>query len=291
MSETASPVKPEAYNLLRASLALFKKSPADLSAEEWQQANTQAANELKIEDKVLNAPEAAAVITTEQELSQAYQEILGRYDSEAAFLSDLEKHQLDEAALIAALQRQCKVNSVLELIGSRAPSINDIDIGIYYHLHAQQFHVPERREVGHILISINPEYPENTQETALARAQELSDKLQRKPHKFADLALKHSECPTALQGGLLGTVPRGKLYPEIDAVLFSLKAGDISRPVLSEIGFHIVLCKHIHKAETLSLAKATPKIRQMMQERAMRVCQRAWLAGLTTPDPGENSHD
>jgi len=62
-------------------------------------------------------------------------------------------------------------------------------------------------------------------------------------NKFADLALKHSECPTALQGGVLGIVPRGKLYPELDAVLFSLKVGAVSDIVESEIGFHLLLCK------------------------------------------------
>jgi parvulin-like peptidyl-prolyl isomerase len=94
------------------------------------------------------------------------------------------------------------------------------------------------------------------------------------------MALKHSECPTALQGGVLGLVPRGKLYPELDDVLFSIKAGEISEIVESEIGFHLVLCKQIQKAETLSLLKATPKIRQIMNERSRRTCQRSWLASL-----------
>ncbi len=271
---------PETYNLLRAALSLFKKSPNELAEAELNQAKIQALNEFKLESKVLGTSEAAAVHITEQELQQAYQEIRGRYEDETAFLGDLKRNQLDESGLKAALHRQCKVNTVLELVASRAPAISDVEIGIYYHLHSDQFHLPERREVCHIFISINSEYPENTPETALSRAQELAVKLQKKPYKFSDLALKHSECPTALQGGLLGMVPRGKLYPELDAVLFNLKAGEVSDVVQSEIGFHIMLCKEIHKSETLSLAKATPKIRQMMGERARRTCQRAWLASL-----------
>lgn len=282
MAVIEKPVQLETYNLLRAALTLFKKSPAELAEAELSQAKTQALNEFRIESRVLNTPEAAAVIITEQELQQAYQEILNRYDDEAAFFSDLEKNQLNKASLQAALHRQCKVNTVLELVASRAPAISDVDIGIYYHLHTEQFHLPERREACHIFISINPDYAENTDETALLRAQELADKLRKKPHKFADLALRHSECPTALQGGVLGTVPRGTLYPELDAVLFNLKSGEVSEVVKSEIGFHVLLCKAIQRSETLSLAKATPKIRQLMQERARRTCQRAWLAGLSS---------
>lgn len=268
------------YALLRAALTLFKKTPDELQEAEFRQAEIQAINEFKIENRVLNAPEAGAVIISDKELQAAYQEIRDRYEDDESFFSDLEKNHLDKNTLSAALYRQCRVNVVMELIASRAPDVSEVEIGIYYHLHPEQFNRPELREACHIFISINPDYPENTRETAFARMQEINAKLQKKPYKFAELALKHSECPTALQGGVLGLVPRGKLYPELDAVLFSIKAGEVSEVVESEIGFHIVLCKQIQRAEMLSLQKATPKIRQLMKERSRRICQRAWLANL-----------
>lgn len=272
--------RPDSYALLKASLALFKKTPNELPEAQLRQAEVQAQNEYTLETRILNAQEAGGVIISEHELQKAYQEIRERYEDETAFLSDLEKNQLDPDGLRSALYRQCRVNVVLELIGSRAAKVSDVEIGIYYHLHAHQFNRPELREACHIFISINADYPENTREMAYARMQEISTKLQKKPHKFANLALEHSECPTALQGGVLGIVPRGKLYPELDAALFSLKVGEVSGIVESEIGFHVVLCKQIQKAETLSLAKATPKIRQLMMERSRRTCQRAWIASL-----------
>lgn len=268
------------YALLRAALTLFKKTPDELQEAELRQAEIQAINEFKIENRVLKAPEAGAVIISDKELQAAYQEIRDRYEDDESFFSDLEKNHLNKNTLSAALYRQCRVNVVMELIASRAPDVSEVEIGIYYHLHPEQFNRPELREACHIFISINPDYPENTRETAFARMQEINAKLQKKPYKFAELALKHSECPTALQGGVLGLVPRGKLYPELDAVLFSIKAGEVSEVVESEIGFHIVLCKQIQRAEMLSLQKATPKIRQLMKERSRRICQRAWLANL-----------
>jgi len=280
MSMPIKSIQTNPYALLRAALALFKKTPDELQEAEIRQAEIQAINEFKIENRVLNAPEAGAVIISDKELEAAYQEIRDRYEDDESFFSDLEKNHLDKDSLSAALYRQCRVNVVMELIASRAPDVNEVEIGIYYHLHPEQFNRPELREACHIFISINPDYPENTRETALSRMQEISAKLQKKPYKFAELALKHSECPTALQGGVLGIVPRGKLYPELDAVLFSIKAGEISEIVESEIGFHLVLCKQIQRAETLSLQKATPKIRQLMIERSRRTCQRAWLASL-----------
>jgi len=284
-------VPPETYNVLRTALLLFKKSPYELADLELAQAKSQALNEFKLESRVLNSPEASAVIITEQELQQAYQEIRDRYEDETVFLSDLDKNQLNKDSLLAALRRQCKVNTVLELVASRAPVISEVEIGIYYHLHADRNIIPERREVCHIFISINPDYPENTYEMALMRAQALAEKLYKKPHKFAELALRHSECPTALQGGVLGVVPRGTLYPELDAVLFTLKEGEVSEVVQSEVGFHVLLCKAIQRSQTLSLAKATPKIRQLMSDRARSICQRAWLASLPVIESGSSRHE
>ena len=280
MNVCSKTTQTDPYALLRAALTLFKKTPDELQEDELRKAEVQANNEWKIENRILNAPEAGAVIISDKELQAAYQEIRDRYEDDESFFGDLAKNHLNKDSLSAALYRQCRVNVVMELIASRAPDVSDVEIGIYYHLHPEQFNRPELREASHIFISINPDYPENTRETAFSRIQEIKVKLQKKPYKFADLALKHSECPTALQGGVLGVVPRGKLYPELDAVLFSIKVGEVSEIVESEIGFHLVLCKQIQKAETLSLQKATPKIRQIMNERSRRTCQRAWLASL-----------
>ena len=280
MKTATQSVQADPYTLLRTALRLFKKSPDELAEAELRQAEIQAINEYTIENRILNAPEAGAVIISENELQAAYQEIRDRYEDDESFFSDLEKNNLNKETLNTALYRQSRINVVMELIASRAPDVSEVEIGIFYHLHPEQFNRPELREACHIFFSINPEYPENTRETAYARLQEIKTKLQKKPHKFAELALKHSECPTALQGGKLGLVSRGKLYPELDAVLFSLKTGEISEIVESEIGFHLVLCKQIQRAETLSLQKATPKIRQLMKERSRRTCQRAWLASL-----------
>ena len=280
MTATMNLQPTDSYTLLRASLSLFKKQPTELQEQELAQAKQQAANEYSIETRILKTPEAGSVIISEEELHKAYQEIRNRYVDEESFLIDLEKNNLTEVSLRSGLFRQCKIDVVLEMVAARSPTISEVEIGIYYHLHKEQFHRPELRDVSHIFISINPDYPENTYENALSRSQELYTKLQKKPYKFADLALKHSECPTALQGGTLGTVPKGKLYPEIDAVLFKLKEEEISQPVQSEIGFHLVLCQKIQRAETLSLQKAIPKIRQMMSDRARQKCQRAWLSSL-----------
>lgn len=272
----------EPYTLLRAALSLFQKPPAELEDGQLRHAQRQAVNEYEIETRVLNSAEAAGVIITDHELRSAFAEVRGRFESDDAFISALASHHLSEESLKRALSRQCKVNAVLERVAARSPKVNEVEVGIFYHMHPEKFRIPEQRIARHILISINPDYPENTRELARQRIDSLAEILKHKPHKFTDLALKNSECPTALNGGALGTIVKGKLYPELDATLFALNENEISTVVETEIGFHLIQCQKIMRAETLSLKKATPKIRQLIQERYRRNCQRTWLASLPT---------
>lgn len=272
------------YILLRASQELFGKAPGELDDTQRGQAVQQAQREHRLESRVLSAPEAAAVIVPEEELDRAVAELQGRYADEAAFLDDLARNGLDMAALRQALYRQCKVDSVLESVAAGAPQATDVDVSLFYHSHKEKFHVPEVREAFHILITINDAYAENTRAAAWEHVQELSRQLAKKPHRFDELARRHSECPTAVHGGRVGGVRRGQLYEAVETALYQLRSEEISAPVESPMGFHIVRCGTIQRAHTVSLSDATPGIRRHLNKRFKDSLQKQWLANLPDPD-------
>jgi nitrogen fixation protein NifM len=168
----------------------------------------------------------------------------------------------------------------MDRVGSRSIEISSVDVHIFYEMHKDKFTVPESRVAKQILITINPDFPENTRETALDRIQCIAEKARKKPKRFGHLARENSECPTAMQDGLLGVVKRGTLYPELDAALFSLEEGEVSEVIESEIGFHILLCEKITPQKIIPRVKAEKKIHQILTERARRACQKAWLEPL-----------
>jgi len=57
---------------------------------------------------------------------------------------------------------------------------------------------------------------------------------------FAELAGKHSECPSGKQGGDLGEFSRGQMVPEFDKVVFEEDVGKVHGPVQTQFGFHLV---------------------------------------------------
>src|SRR5512145_694282 len=268
-----------AYLALKAAQKLYGKAPAALQPGESERVQSMAQKQHELETRVLATPEARDAMVPPPTLQAALQEIRGRYPNEDDFASDLAQNGLDEAGFAAALEREMKVEAILEKVGTRAESVSDTDIDLYYQYHPEQFRRPETRLARHILITINETIPENTREAARKRMDEIAARLAKEPQRFEEQALKHSECPTALEGGKLGDLPRGKLFPELDKALFELKAGEVSGVLESELGFHVLRCDAITEASVLGFTQAKSHIRKLLEQKRKRAVQQAWVKG------------
>jgi peptidyl-prolyl cis-trans isomerase C len=269
-----------AYHLLRASLDGFRKSPGMLEPAELARARRQADKTYDLECLVLSSSEAAEVVIADGQVAAALAEIAGRYESQDALLLDLEGNGLDGATLRRALHRELLFDAVMQRIGSRHAAVHDLDVRLFYEVHKGKFEQPEKRRVRHILITVNPDFEENGPEAARARIDRIKERLGNRSGRFARLARKHSECPSALEGGKLGKVARGQLYPELDAELFVMEEGAISNVVETKLGFHLLWCETIEPGVRVPLSRAWSKITEVLIERRRRNCQKAWIAGL-----------
>lgn len=273
------------YHLLRAASERFQRDPLALDSRQREEVSRQARRTLELENLVLGSREAIGVVIPTEQVDNAVGVLRARYPDDTAFSLDLERNGLTLAALGLALRRELIFDAVMRRVAARHPPVEAIDARLYYELHRERLTRPERRTARHLLITLNEDYPENQRQAALARIEHLADQL-RVPgmggaRRFANLAEAHSECPTALEQGLLGEVARGKLYPELEAVLFGLQEGHFGGPVETEIGFHLIFCERIHPAQTPPFAKVRDAIQTRLVERSRRDYQKAWLAELT----------
>jgi peptidyl-prolyl cis-trans isomerase D len=136
---------------------------------------------------------------------------------------------------------------VLSVEGLMAQAtVSPDDVRKYYETNRTQFGVEESRDASHILISVDGE---GGKQKAKARAEEIYRQLQKKPAAFAEAAKKHSADPgSAAQGCSLGRIGRGAMkdVPEFENALFALKPGQISEPVESKLGYHIIRADAVH---------------------------------------------
>ena len=287
MSESPSP----AYLKLKLAQQLFQKRPANLEPEERQRVEQVASRQMKIEQRILATPEAAQVVLPASSLNQALAEIRGRYESEEDYRADLDKSDLDPIDLATSIERELVFDAVLERVASKTPVPSDTDVEIFYLVHQARFQRPENRTLKHILVTINDSLPGSDRDSAYRKITAIHLRLLKSPRRFAEQALKHSECPTAMNGGLLGTLKHDQLFPELEPVAFALPLGEISEVVESPIGFHILYCVAIEDGGVLPLAVVREKIRAHLVESRRRSSQKAWIAGLFRQESTQESTD
>lgn len=280
-SESHSESHPEhPYLTLKLAQALFHKPPDTLDPAERKRVDSIVSRQLEIEQCILATSEAAQVVLPQSSLNQALAEVKGRYPSEEEFRADLARSGLSSQALMASIERDLKFEAVLDRIGSMAADVSETDIEIFYLMHKERFRRPENRTLRHILVTINDTLRGNERLLARRRIDTLRTRLLKSPSRFAELALKHSECPTAMNGGLLGRVTRGQLFPELEPTAFSLPLGELSAVVESPMGFHIIHCVAIEDSSELPLAKARQKIREHLVNSRRQSAQKEWVSKL-----------
>lgn len=269
-----------AYLALKAAHTLYGKGPDGLQPVEFERVQKMARRQHDLEERVLVSTEARDAMVPPSTLAAAMDEIRGRYPDEEEFIEDLARNGLDLTGFEKAMERELTVEAIMEKVATRAAKVSDVDVELYYRYHPDQFRRPETRSARHILVTINETIAENTRSAARKCIDDIAARLAKEPQRFEEQALKHSECPTALDGGRLGELPRGKLFPELDKALFELKAGEVSGVLESELGFHVLRCDAVNEAGVLDFTRAKPRIRELMEQKRKRVCQQAWLKQL-----------
>jgi peptidyl-prolyl cis-trans isomerase C len=281
LAEIQQESSPEfSYHLLRNALNDFGKNLQQLDANEYQQVHQKASKSYQLESLVLAAPEAEGLVIPEEQLHRSVASIETRYQSRDEFIQDLQGNGLDEAGLHHALYRELMFDGVMQRVTAESVAVSEVDVQLFYEMHRERFEQPELRVASHILITVNPDYPENTRDAAMARMEQVMEKLGGRADRFPNVARDYSECPTAMDGGKLGEVKAGQLYLELDAVLFSMEEGHISSIIESEMGLHILLCEKIKPGKRITFTEVETKIRSTLEERQRRSCQKAWLAAL-----------
>jgi foldase protein PrsA len=143
--------------------------------------------------------------------------------------------------------------------------ITDGDIKAYYNSHKSQYVQPESREVRHILV----------QKKGLADS--LYAQLKGGAN-FAKLAKRYSKDPgSAAQGGKL-TVSKGQTVPQFDKTAFSLKKGELSQPIKTQYGYHIIQAlSAVKPSSTTSLNKVSASIKQQLEQQRKNDKITKWL--------------
>ncbi|TPK55853.1 peptidylprolyl isomerase [Mesorhizobium sp. B2-4-19] len=121
----------------------------------------------------------------------------------------------------------------------RVPEADEKMLRRFYQNNLRRFMTPSLCEVDHILIGARRD---EVEAFAAAREKALSLRLalETAPERFAAVARDCSDCPSGTIGGSLGQIGPGDTTPEFEAALVNLVPGDISPPVETPYGVHLI---------------------------------------------------
>lgn len=141
-----------------------------------------------------------------------------------------------------------------------------------YDENSKRFEVKESRQASHILIGADASGGADAKKKAQAKADELYAQLKKTPKEFAALAKQYSQDPgSATKGGDLGYFERGAMVKAFDEAVFSMKAGEISKPVETEFGYHIIRLDAVRGGKGKTFEEARAEIEaELKQQRAAR---------------------
>ncbi|NDL62958.1 nitrogen fixation protein NifM [Acerihabitans arboris] len=268
------------FSRVKLSLALYQTPPWLLSAEVLTQFEPRYARQLRLESRVVAQAQALGLRATENEIRAAVADLDQRLDHAVLQPRQLAEMGLDARGLYQAMTHEVLLDKMLEQVAQQAPQPSGAEVAQWYAAHQDKFTRPEQRECSHILLTVDEEQPGCRPDQAARRIGILHRRLRRDARDFAQLALRHSECPTALDGGNLGWIGRGLLYEALDNVLFSLPMGDISDVVTSPMGLHILYCRDIRPAAPIPAAEAMAAVEARLRAESRRLFQRRWLETL-----------
>jgi len=126
-----------------------------------------------------------------------------------------------------------------------------------YEQEKKQFVEQEQRLASHILVRVDEKADAAAQEAAKKKAEQLAAQAKAPGADFAALARANSDdTGSKASGGDLGWNAKGAMVPAFDTVMFSLKPGEISAPVKTEFGWHVIQLREVKGAQQQAFEQA-----------------------------------
>lgn len=197
------------YGSMLASRQNLKNSIVQMMVQDKLISDDMKANKLEIADK---------------EVNDAFLNSVKQFGGQEQFDKMLDDYNMDVEKFKETVKKDLMYQKHKEWFTKEHP-VTDEEINQYYEDNKDEF---AKRDASHILVE-----DEKT-------AKEIKEKLD-SGQDFAELAKEYSkDSANAENGGNLGTFSKGQMVKEFEDAVFKLKEGEISEPVKTQFGYHII---------------------------------------------------
>jgi peptidyl-prolyl cis-trans isomerase C len=210
------------------------------------------------------------------ELDAALGELRSRFPTEKAYREALAEQKMTPDQLRARTRTTLLINQLLEAEVGKDLSVKPADVAAFYEQNPARFAQPEAVRLSHVLIGVPQGAPESARTAARQRAADVA-KRAKAGADFARLARTHSNDASRERGGDLGFVPRGQAQPSFEQAAFALSPGEVSDPVETTYGFHVIKAGEKRPAQTVPFGQAAAQVEQYLLDERRQELARAYV--------------
>lgn len=204
-------------------------------------------------------------------------EVRARFESEEQFRGSLKEAGLSVERLKDRMRDQLMIQELIERHIRSTIVVSPQEVARALAEHPEWAKPGDRARASHLLIRVSEHRSEGDART-------LIDDLRRQLVQgadFAAVAKRYSEDPHRDDGGAMGWSASGELLPELDAALFRLPVGELSMPIQTRLGFHLLRVDERRAASSLSLMEAHRTVYEQLYQQKFQQAFTRWLGEIT----------
>ncbi len=190
---------------------------------------------------------------------------------EKRYQAQLKQQGLSETQVLDDIKAQLVSEGLFKKVTDKV-TVTDKEANAYYQTHTSQYTQPESRDVRHILFKTSQKTLADTVYAELVK---------NKGATFAALAKKYSQDPGSKSTGGKLTISKGQTVPQFDKVAFSLKTNEISKPVKTQYGWHVIQAlSDIKPSKMTPFKQVSAAIKQQLLQQDKSAAMTTWVDGV-----------
>lgn len=239
-----------------------------------------------------------------KEINDRIEGIKKRFPSNKEFKDALQRSKLTIKDLDARMEKEIMIEKLFKKEVEDKVVVSDEEIKAHYENNIQKYRELEQVRLRHIMIrfdnrsGIAESIPKTssaqgsaqalpdkerqktrTKEEAKAMAEKLLERI-KSGEDFAALAYEYSDDPYRVKGGEIGYIHRGRMIPEIEALAFDAKTGEVKGPLETGQGFYIIKIEDKKQERQLSFDEVRDRIKKELEEKKKEERIKEWLKTL-----------
>jgi len=244
----------------------------------YRKLQEEVVEQLVVQELLWQEAQRHKIVVGDAEVDDELQKMKGGFETEREFTFNIEAGGFTEQTFRENIRQQRSVQNMIATKITESSVADDAEVEAFYNENLDKMSVPEQIHARHILIKVEGD-DESLKAAALEKISAIQQRLEA-GESFPLVAIDTSEGPSGAQGGDLGFFGRGQMVGAFEEAAFALQPGEVSGPVETQFGFHLIKLEERVVAEQVPFETASPQIRDYLSQQKLQLTVESLIASL-----------